>query len=162
MASLYELTGNYRNIQELLGDPEIPEEAIHAALEEVGGSIAEKAEAYAKVRLNLLAEVDMLDAEINRLTKMKTTRSNNISRLMGNINDAMISVGAEEIKTNLGTFKFDKHPPAVTIVDASLIPEEYWVQAKPTISKDAIKKTLTSGQKVAGAALTQGVSLKFK
>lgn len=55
--NLYELTENYRNLQELLENDEIDQSIITAALDEVGGNIEEKSENIAKLIKSL--EVDI-------------------------------------------------------------------------------------------------------
>ncbi len=53
-------------------------------------------------------------------------------------------------------------PPSVDVFDESLLPAGYWRQPKTPAKPDkvAIKAALTANQKVPGARLTQGMTLK--
>ncbi len=160
--NLYELTERYQNLLPLLNDPAIDEEIIQQALAEVGGDIAEKAEGYARVRQMLLAESAAVKAEEERLNKLRKTKEKSAERLLNWMGVAMKSIDAKEIKTPIGSWKFAKNPPSVITIDESLIPQDYWKQAAPTLDKAAILETLKAGKVVPGAALSQSESLRFK
>lgn len=51
-------------------------------------------------------------------------------------------------------------PPAVDIVDASLVPSEYWIN--PTLDKERAKADMQLGKEIPGLALTRGKHLRIR
>ena len=70
---LYELTENYRNLQDLLENPEIDNDLIEKALDEVGEQLEEKAENIAKLIKTLEVEVTGFKTEEKRLADKRKT-----------------------------------------------------------------------------------------
>ena len=75
---------------------------------------------------------------------------------------AMKACGEAKVKTTIGTWAFQKNPPAVNVVDATKIPAEYMKQLDPVIDRAAILEKLKAKEAVPGAELTQGESLRFR
>ena len=159
---LYELTENYTNLLELLGDPTIDNEVVQKAISEMEGSIEEKAEGYAKVRQTLLAEAAACKAEEERISNMRKTRENRASYLLEAMANAMRSMNKPEITTPIGVWKFGKNPPAVHITNEAAILDKYWKHPAPVLDKEAIKRDIKAELNVPGAELRQGESLRFK
>jgi len=67
---LYELTGSYAVLQQKIEDG-ADSEALAETLEALEGAIEEKVEGIYKVRQNLQAMIDALDAEEKRLAERK-------------------------------------------------------------------------------------------
>lgn len=66
---LYELTQNYLNLQELLDNPDIPQEIIISALNEVNENIEDKMENTAKLIKSMEGDISGLRTEEDRLSK---------------------------------------------------------------------------------------------
>ena len=70
---LYELTESYLNLQELLENPEVPQELITSALEQVGEELEIKAENIAKLIKTLEVDITGFKEEEKRLSDRRKT-----------------------------------------------------------------------------------------
>ncbi|MCL4882628.1 siphovirus Gp157 family protein [Streptococcus suis] len=159
MASIYELTGIFKQIAEMEG---IDEETKLDTLESIDWTeqFEEKVENTVKVIKNKEADVDQLKEEIDRLTKRKKSIENDIARLKTGLQGAFEITGHEKVKTLLFTVSLANNQPSV-IVDEDLLPKKYFIQTlKP--DKTAIKELLKAGKKVKGAVLQESRSLRIR
>ncbi|HEL1769046.1 TPA: siphovirus Gp157 family protein [Streptococcus suis] len=159
MASIYELTGIFKQIAEMEG---IDEETKLDTLESIDWTeqFEEKVENTVKVIKNKEADVDQLKEEIDRLTKRKKSIENDITRLKTGLQGAFEITGHEKVKTLLFTVSLANNQPSV-VVDEELLPKKYFIQTlKP--DKTAIKELLKAGKKVKGAVLQESRSLRIR
>ncbi|AIG43869.1 TPA: siphovirus Gp157 family protein [Streptococcus suis] len=159
MASIYELTGIFKQIAEMEG---IDEETKLDTLESLDWTeqFEEKVENTVKVIKNKEADVDQLKEEIDRLTKRKKSIENDITRLKTGLQGAFEITGHEKVKTLLFTVSLANNQPSV-VVDEDLLPKKYFIQTlKP--DKTAIKELLKAGKKVKGAVLQESRSLRIR
>lgn len=159
MASIYELTGIFKQIAEMEG---IDEETKLDTLESIDWTeqFEEKVENTVKVIKNKEADVDQLKEEIDRLTKRKKSIENDITRLKTGLQGAFEITGHDKIKTLLFTVSLANNQPSV-VVDEDLLPKKYFIQTlKP--DKPAIKELLKAGKKVKGAMLQESRSLRIR
>ncbi|HEL9636619.1 TPA: siphovirus Gp157 family protein [Streptococcus suis] len=159
MATLYELTGIFKQIAEMEG---IDEETKLDTLESLDWTeqFEEKVENTVKVIKNKEADVDQLKEEIDRLTKRKKSIENDITRLKTGLQGAFEITGHEKVKTLLFTVSLANNQPSV-VVDEDLLPKKYFIQTlKP--DKTAIKELLKAGKKVKGAVLQESRSLRIR
>ncbi|HFR3474274.1 TPA: siphovirus Gp157 family protein [Streptococcus suis] len=159
MASIYELTGIFKQIAEMEG---IDEETKLDTLESIDWTeqFEEKVENTVKVIKNKEADVDRLKEEIDRLTKRKKSIENDITRLKTGLQGAFEITGHEKVKTLLFTVSLANNQPSV-VVDEDLLPKKYFIQTlKP--DKTAIKELLKAGKKVKGAVLQESRSLRIR
>ncbi|AEB80906.1 TPA: siphovirus Gp157 family protein [Streptococcus suis] len=159
MASIYELTGIFKQIAEMEG---IDEETKLDTLESIDWTeqFEEKVENTVKVIKNKEADVDQLKEEIDRLTKRKKSIENDITRLKTGLQGAFEITGHDKIKTLLFTVSLANNQPSV-VVDEDLLPKKYFIQTlKP--DKTAIKELLKAGKKVKGAVLQESRSLRIR
>lgn len=159
MASLYELTGIFKQIDDMEG---LDEDTKLDTLESIDWTeqFEEKVENTVKVIKNKEADVDQLKEEIERLTKRKKSIENDITRLKTNLQGAFEITGHEKVKGLLFTVTLAKNQPSV-VVDEDLLPKKYFVQ-KLTPDKTAIKELLKAGKKVKGAELQESRSLRIR
>lgn len=127
MATLYELTSGYEELFGRFEEAETEEEqqSIWAEIEQLDSDVKAKADAYARIRQNKLAEAEMYKAEIARLQARKRSCENTADKLMNSIKDAMIATGIREIPTSIGKFRMQLNPLRCEIVDESKVPEEF-------------------------------------
>ena len=159
MASIYELTGIFKQIAEMEG---VDEETKLDTLESIDWTeqFEEKVENTVKVIKNKEADVDQLKQEINRLTKRKKSIENDITRLNTGLQGAFEITGHDKVKTLLFTVSLAKNQPSV-VVDEDLLPKKYFVITKKP-DKNAIKELLNAGKKVKGAILQESRSLRIR
>ncbi|WP_421432690.1 siphovirus Gp157 family protein [Streptococcus suis] len=159
MASIYELTGIFKQIAEMEG---IDEETKLDTLESIDWTeqFEEKVENTVKVIKNKEAEKKQLKEEIDRLTARYKSIDNDITRLKTGLQGAFEITGHDKIKTLLFTVSLANNQPSV-VVDEDLLPKKYFIQTlKP--DKTAIKELLKAGKKVKGAVLQESRSLRIR
>lgn len=161
MATLYELTEEYRQLLDMMEDDSVDPEVLKDTLEGVDGELEIKAENCAKVIAELGGKVDVIDREIERLKGKKDVLNNNIKRIKQQIEKAMIDTGKKKFKTDLFSFGIQKNPPAVVIDQEDQIPKEYWVAQEPKLDRTAIKQWLKENE-ADWAHLTQTESLRIR
>ncbi|HEL1583971.1 TPA: siphovirus Gp157 family protein [Streptococcus suis] len=159
MASIYELTGIFKQIAEMEG---IDEETKLDTLESIDWTeqFEEKVENTVKVIKNKEAEKKQLKEEIDRLTARYKSIDNDITRLKTGLQSAFEITGHEKVKTLLFTVSLANNQPSV-VVNEDLLPKKYFIQTlKP--DKTAIKESLKAGKKVRGAVLQESRSLRIR
>lgn len=164
MSTLYELTGEYLYLMELMEDPDVDPQMVLDTLESVGDELETKADGYATIRLEFDSEIEKLGKEIDRLTKRKQTIENNRKRLTDALMNAMIAMDKKKIKTDRFSFTVKKSSPVLVIDDPDRIPDEYHIPQPDKIDKASIKKMLKNeaDQRCEYAYLVQNDSLLIK
>ena len=131
MANIYELTGQFLQLLDMLEDEEVDEQVIMDTLESVEYEIEDKADGYAKIIKALEADVDGIQKENDRLTSRKKTYENRIKWLKQNLEMCMRVTGKKKFTTDLFSFNIQKNggKRKLTIdVDVKNIPEEYRIK----------------------------------
>jgi chaperonin cofactor prefoldin len=161
MATLYELTGQYRELLELAESEELDKQLIADTLEGLDGEFEIKADGYAKVIRELEGKADLLKNEIERLSKRKSAIENNIKSMKEALQNAMFITGKTKFKTDLFNFNIQKNPPRLVIDKPEEVPEEYLIPQEPKIDTSAIKEALKR-QELPFAHLEQSESLRIR
>lgn len=161
MATLYELTDDYRQLLDMLEDDTVDQEVLADTLEAVDGEIEVKAEGCAKIIRELEGSVDTISNEIARLQERKSVKLNNIQRIKSCLELAMLETGKKKFKTDLFGFNIQKNPPSVVVDNEEEIPEEYWIEQAPKLDKTALKKWLKENEEDF-AHLEQSESLRIR
>jgi len=165
MATLYEITANFRALQDLLENDEIDEQAYKDTTELLNYDLSDKGDGYAKILKSWDSDINGIDLEIERLNHRKSMLKNRQERLKFDLKTSVEIIGTNEIKTPLFTIKIQKNPAKVECSNKDLIPEIYWKFSEPpppTLDKVAIKKSIKNGTPVPGAVLVQEEVLKIK
>ena len=165
MATLYELTEEYRQLLDWMEDPEMDPQTIQDTLEALGGEIEEKADGYAKVIRQLEADAAALKAEAKRMINKQKTAEENIERLKKSLQRTMEITGREKIDTGLFKVWLQKTPESVVMDEQYIenIPERFLRMRDPEINKQAIKEALIAGEDLDGIAhLESQRKLRFK
>ena len=163
--TLYELTGQFAELLEMMEDPDVDPEVLLDTAEAVEMDLNDKADAYAKVITNVTADIDAINAEIQRLQARRSTLTNNVLRLKENLQTAMEKTGKTKFKTDLFSFNVQKNPPSVVIDAPSTenVPAAYIVIQAPTWNKTAIREALKKGKDLTGIAhLEQTQTLRIR
>lgn len=108
MATLYELTEEYRQLLEMMEDDSIDPEVLQDTLEGVDGEIEAKADNCAKLIRELNGVAGVINEEIERLKARKDVISNNADRVKKYLEKAMIDTGKRKFKTALFGFNIQK------------------------------------------------------
>lgn len=126
MNGLYELTGQYLTLVNLMDDPDSDEESFSMALAAIEDEIEAKAENYAKIIKSIENQIDGIKAERKRLSNRQTSMERNIAWLKSNLQEAMVATGKTRFKTPLFSFNIQKNGgalPVIVDVDVSELPD---------------------------------------
>ena len=82
---LYELTEEYKALEELLYDPEVDEQTLQDTMEGIWGEIEEKADNYAKIITGMKADIEALREEEIRLAARRKALENRQQTLKSNL-----------------------------------------------------------------------------
>lgn len=145
MAKLYELTGDFILLMEMLEDEDCDEQMIMDTLEGIEYEIEQKADGYAKIIKSLESDVKGLENETDRLTTRKKTFENRIKWLKQNLEMSMRATGKKKFTTDLFSFGIQKNggKRKLTIdVELGNIPEEYRIKQPDAIDGDKLRDYL--------------------
>ena len=147
MDTLYQLTNDYISLLDLAGsdDPE-DQEAFETTLEGLLACIDQKADSYAVVLAEMSGRVDVITAEIDRLTAIKRAIENKQKRMKERLLETMKVTGRDAIKTDLHTFKIAKNGGKLPLVinEGADIPDK-WCKVIVEPDKDKIRTALETG-----------------
>lgn len=164
MPRLYELTDAYAGLVAMLEDAETEEQAfdILSQIDAVTSDISDKAENYAKIRLNLkatademIAKANIFKAEAERLAAKAKSAENYVKRLNDYLLFAMEIAGLKQIPTSVGKF-YTQQTTSVEVMDAWEVPEQFTTPQPPKVDKNAIKKAFKET-----GELFEGVEIKI-
>ena len=164
--TIYELTDQYRQLLELAEDPDTDITVFQDTMEGLEGEIEEKAENYGRVIRELEGRAAALDAEIERMTKLKVAAKRSIMWMKEALQFAMEGTGKTKIKTDHFAFAIatngGKQPMRVSDNIAD-IPEEFRTYPEPVPNKEKIRAALEAGQDLEFAELqSRGRSLRIR
>lgn len=161
--SLYNIAAEYQLLAEqLLENGGESSEEMEIALRINQENLETKGTNYGLIVKSLEYESDILDAEIERLSKLKKARTNAIERLKNNLSTAMQMYGIEELKTPVLKISFRKSESVevdnMAQLDAKFIVEK----VSTTPDKKAIKDAIKAGEEVAGARIITNQNIQIK
>ena len=162
MASLYELTSDLRELQDI-DFTEAQEEQINQIKDIIKAQIDSKGTGIIAVIRNEESDIEALKAEIKRLQDLKKSKENRIENLKKYTKECLEDANIKKVSTSLGNMTVRKNPPAVDVLDESLIPNEYKKEVvEIKLDKKAILADLKEGVVVEGAVLKNSTSLMIK
>lgn len=161
MATLYELTGKYKELLEMAETEELDKQVLADTLESVEGEFELKADGYAKIIRELEGKSNLLKDEIDRLNNRRTAIENNIKSMKEALQGAMYITGKAKFKTSLFSFSIQKNPPKLVIDNPDAIPTEFLIPQEPKIDSKAIKDLLKD-KELPYAHLEQSESLRIR
>jgi len=161
MRSLYHIERELNEINETLinsGGELSPE--IETRLAITQDELATKATNYGFVIMQNQSEIDVIEAEIKRLTAIKKSLDNTNDKLKNAVSFAMQNYGLTEVKTPTLKLSF-RQSESVEITDENKLNAKYF-SYKPTVDKTAIKNDIKSGLIVDGAQIILKQNLQIK
>lgn len=159
--TIYDLTDEYRRLEEL--DVTIPEdaEALEALTEEIANGFEAKAENYCKLMRNIQADCDALREEKRKIDAKLKSRESLFDSLKESLQWAAEQVWTEGESHKCGIFslRIQRTPPRVELTGP--VPEEYNVT---TVSpnKSKIMEALKNGEDLPFAELQRGLTLAIR
>ena len=152
MASINELlnlVGEYKEVYDMLTDPDVDEQTVNDTLEGLMGEIEVHSAGFAAIINRLDREIDTCKKNKDEWAAAEKVRKNRKARLTDLIKYAMTSLGKTEISAGDATFKLQNaggQLPLIVDEDAT-IPERF---TKITIENDnsLIRKALEDGEQL--------------
>lgn len=155
MSTLYEITGDYLRLLEMLEEEEnIDPQAFADTLDGIDGEFEIKADNYARIIKELRAESEKYAEEIGRMQKRMETLANNENRLKQHLYESMKATGKTKFKTDLFSFGIQKNgglQPIEILPDVE-IPDKY-LHKEPDNMK--IREALKNGAELPFAMLKE-------
>lgn len=161
MSKLYELTGDYLTLLDMLESGEEDEQVMLDTLEAVQGEIEVKAESYAKIIKMLEGDAETIKAEEERLSARRKTLKNNADRLKRHLEQCMVATGLKKLKTDLFSFNIQANPQSVVIDSPGELPAEFLIPQEPKVDKVRLKELLKK-QDVPYAHLESSEGLRIR
>lgn len=124
MASLYELTSDLRELQDI-DFTEAQEEQINQIKDIIKAQIDSKGTGIIAVIRNEESDIEALKAEIKRLQDLKKSKENRIENLKKYTKECLEDANIKKVSTSLGNMTVRKNPASVEIIDESLISYDY-------------------------------------
>lgn len=136
MRTLYEITGELRELLELAQEAEIEEEVIMNTIESMGLDVdlEQKVENYWYVIDELEASNKRIKEEEDRLKARRATQENNIKRMKQTLTGALEFIGVEKIKTDKSTIWIQNNPYGLEVKDISKIPKRFFIEQEPKLN----------------------------
>lgn len=125
MATLYDLTNDFKAILEMMQDPEIDPALIEEAMKSVEGDFDAKAENYCKVIRELEGKALVISTEIERLEKIKKVVDNNVDNLKEILLRSMLLTNKDKIDGELFKLTVKRCAPKVVIDREDAIPDQF-------------------------------------
>lgn len=163
--SLYHIANEYARLAAAYEDAQTDEEraAADAALAALDMSLADQADACARLTRNLKAEAAALAEEIRRLQDLKKRKDSAAERVRAGLQAAMEAANVRRVDTSIGRWSVRKNPPSVMIVDVAEIPEDYLVPQPPEVNAAAIRDHFReTGEIVPGTKIHYGEGLQLR
>ena len=162
MSSLYELTSDLKELQEI-DFMEVEEEQIEEIKAIIKEQIATKGTGIISVVRNLESDTEAIKAEIKRLQDLKKSKENKIENLKKYTKECLEEADIKKVSTSLGNISLRKLPGSVEVLQENSIPDEYKKEVTTvTIDKKAILADLKEGVVIPGVTLKTGTSLSIK
>ena len=165
MSSLYELTGELLQLQDMLLESDADDQCLNDTIEAVEGEFEVKAEGYGCIIRNLEADIAAIKAEEERLAKRRAALTKNRDWLTERVHTAMLVLDKKTVKTELFTWGLRNNPAHVVISNENEIPFDF-INTKVTSSPDKtkIKEFLQSeaGKDCEWAHLEQDTRIELK
>ncbi|MGI5885709.1 MAG: siphovirus Gp157 family protein [Candidatus Spyradocola sp.] len=163
MPSIYDLTDQYRALEDAAYNDELDYDEFERLLASVEDGIENKVDGYCKIIAGLKADAGCLEAEAKRLTKRKQGLLHQVDRLKQALETALDAQGRGKIKTKLFTVFFTTST-RLEITDLAKVPPEY---LKP-ITEESVRKTeikrelVDTGEVLPWCRLVEGRSLSIR
>ena len=162
MATIYELTEDYRQLLELAEDQYTDQAVLADTMEALDGEIEAKADGYAKVITELNAKAKTIKQEEDRLADRRKAIEKNARSIKERLERSMIAMNKKKIKTDLFSFNIQKNPPSLVIDKMDDVPEVFLISQPDKVNNGAIMMALKSGAKYNWCHLAQSESLRIR
>jgi hypothetical protein len=165
---LYELVGQYRQLEQLESSDDLPAEVIRDTLDGLEGQLQEKATNVALFCRNLESVADAIDEAAATMQARGTRLRARAQSLQQYLLLNLQAAGISKVESPFFTLTVKKNPPTVVIDSENLIPAKFMrtpeppPPPKPAPDKKAIGDAIKAGEEVPGAHAEQRERLEIK
>jgi len=159
MESLYELTGDYKRLEEL--EEELDPQTFKDTMDSITGAIEEKAIGYANVIKQFQADAKMLGGEEQRLAERRHAIETKIGLMQESLFEAMEIAGTPKIKSPKFTVWIQNNPVSVNVTNEKAVPKEFYIPQPPKLDKKQLREELRHGD-IPGVELVQTRGIRIK
>lgn len=159
MANLYELMGDYDELQRVLDDVDLDDANLTEVLDrldEAKGSLREKVDNIARLLSNVTGDVDKLKREERRLSDRRKVAERKVERMRDWVRQSMSVLDVRQIKTSLHTVQIQDGQPRVVVLDDALVPDEFCRISREVDKTKVMKAYKEDGEVVPGVDIVQG------
>lgn len=165
MTALYLIAQEYSQAASALAELDMDAQTVADTLEGLGGDLDAKLIACAMAAANLDATDEAIGRAIAEMAaRQKATRAR-AEAIRRHALETMRVTGRVRVISPYMTLTARENPPAVTIIDANLVPAAYWRQPEtppPSVDKTAVARSIKAGEIVPGCATVVGWRLEVK
>ena len=165
MTSLYEIATQYQADVRKLEEMELDEQTFLDTLEGLSGDLEVKATNVAMFVKNLEASADAIKQAEKQMSDRRKAIEAKSERIRKYLLENMTKTGINKIECPYFVLSVRKNPPAVDVLMADQIPDEYYdipEPPPPILNKKRLAEDLKAGVAIEGARLTQEFSLQIK
>lgn len=156
--NLYELTKEWKDLQDLLLDDSLEPSDLEKAYLEISAERNQKLENIRKLLKHLQADVDIIQAEKDRLNVFQKKYESKIESLLSWVEKCLLP--GEKFDCPIGGFSW-RESEYLDSAENAKIPKAFQrVKIEP--DKNAIKAALKTGKKIAGWFLAKRQNLQVK
>lgn len=149
MNELFNVVGQYKEVYDMLTDPEVDEEVVNDTLEGLSGEIEVHAAGLIPILERMDMEIETCKKHKDEWANAEKIRKNRKARLTDMIKNAMSLIEKTEIQAGDVTFKLQNAGGKLPLIvdENATVPERF---TKITIENDneLIRKALESGEKL--------------
>lgn len=137
---LYELTDQYRVLQQAIDNEEVEEEAFQESLSQLKAEFGDKVGNIGKLVLSLNATMEAVKSEEERLRSKRQVLEHKADWLRAYLLNEMTAAGIDKVKQDVVAISVRVNPPSVNILNLEAIPQQFrrvipetWQPAKKEI-----------------------------
>ncbi|MCU5522729.1 siphovirus Gp157 family protein [Bacillus sp. TK-2] len=159
--NLYNLTGQFLNIQNMITDGVDPE-VIQDTLEAVEEAIEQKALNTAYIIKFIEGNVETIKIEEKRLAARRRALENNAKNLRSFLEQSLKAAEMDEVKNETLTLKFRNNAPSLDITEGAQIPQMYYKTAEPSLDRKQLLDAVKKGIQIEGVTTKRTKTLQIK
>ena len=163
MPTLYEIPERYEHFYKTMmeqTDGEITPDLIQV-LEAIDEEFSDKVEACCRMIAELKSRSEVAAREGNRLIGKARTHGKKAERLSEYVKENMLRMGTKTIENGLFRATVADNPVSVNVFDVRQVPDKFFKQRDPVLSKTQIKAAIDEGEEVPGAELQRTKGLRI-
>ena len=162
MASLYDISAQYRADAARLADLDLPAEVVTDTLDAMAGDLEAKAQNVVFFARDLQATASAIKEAEEAMARRRKAIENRARHLLEYVHGCMETAGVQRIECPHFRLAIQAKPPSVDVYEPGLLPAQYLrtpEPSEPAIDKRAIAEAIKAGQDVPGARLLHGTRL---